>query len=191
MKKETPILLFFLFVINSSFSQEKYEREYRVIADSVPEKAKLFVDKFKFDKKVKWYVEESQDGKTIEAKSYLNSYKYSIEFAEKGGLIDVEKQIKFKELPKSLQEKLKTSLVKKYKKFKIKKLQIQYKGSKEKVFQSIFENSKIGEVSINYELVVKAKKGNQSKSYELLIDKNGTILKELIFKNSFSINLEF
>ena len=191
MKKEIPILLFFLFVVNNSFSQEKYEREYRVIADSVPEKAKLFVDKFKFDKKVKWYSEESQDGKTIEAKGILDKYKYSIEFAENGDLIDVEKQIKFEALTESLQEKINTSLASKYDKFKIKKLQIQYKGSKEKVLQSIFENSKIGEVSINYELVVKAKKGNQSKSYELLIDKNGTIVKELIFKNSFSINLEF
>ena len=191
MKKEIPILLLFFLVINYGFSQEKYEREYRVIADSIPKNAKLFVDRFKFDKKVKWFVEESQEGKTIEAKSYLNSYKYSIEFSKSGNLIDVEKQIQFKELSKSLQEKINTSLANKYDKFKIKKLQIQFKGSKENLLQTIFNDKKIEEISINYELVVKTKKENESKRYELLVDKNGTILKELVFKNTFSINLEF
>lgn len=177
--------------IYTSFSQEKFEREYRIEQEKVPKEAKQFVDQFQFDKKVKWFVEESQDGKTIEAKSSLNNYKYSIEFSEKGELVDVEKQVKLKELPKEAQQKINTTLKTKYQKFKIKKLQIQYTGTKEKVLQASVNGKNLDEVFINYELVVKGKKGTDSKRYELLIDRNGTVLKELVFKNTFSLNLEF
>lgn len=173
------------------FSQEKYEREYRISVDSVPENAKLFIEKFQFDKTVKWFAEESQDGKTIEAKSWLNDYKYSVEFTKKGNLIDVEKEVEIEELSKAIQQKINTALTNKYDKFKIKKLQIQYTGSEENVFQKVLNNVDVNTVLVQYEIVVKAKKENESKRYELLVDKNGAILKELIFKNSFYLNLEF
>lgn len=191
MRKEIISLVVFFLMMNAVFSQEKFEREYRITSESVPENAKLFVDKFNFDKKVKWFAEESQDGKTIEAKSCLNNYKYSIEFSENGNLIDVEKEVNFKELPEKNQQKINSSLTEKYDTYKIKKLQIQYKGNQEVVLQSILNNTEVEEIIINYELVVKGKKENESKRYELLVDERGTILKELIFKNSFSINLEF
>jgi hypothetical protein len=190
MLREITFLLV-LVLACKSFSQEKFEKEYRIQEDKVPEKAKSFVNKFQFDKKIKWFAEESQDGKTIEAKSYLEEYKYSIEFLENGNLIDVEKEVEFTELPKSLQQKIKNSLASKYEKFKIKKLQIQYKGNKEDVLKTILNDNKIEAVLVHYELVIKATKDKESKRYELLIDRNGLILKELIYKKIYSINLEF
>lgn len=174
-----------------AFTQEKFEREYRIKQTKVPEMAKLYIAQFQFDKKVKWFIEESQDGKTIEAKSLKNKRKYSVEFSEKGELVDVEKQVKLKELSKEVQQKINTTLTTKYQRFKIKKLQIQYKGNKEKVLQALVNSKNLDGVFINYELVVKAKKGEDTKRFELLIDENGTVLKELIFKNTLSLNLEF
>jgi hypothetical protein len=191
MTKKLLHILWLILIGYKSFSQEKFEKEYRIKENSVPEKAKVFVNKFKFDKKIKWFAEESQDGKTIEAKSYLEGYKYSIEFLENGNLIDVEKEIEFIELTKSFQQKIKNSLASKYKKFKIKKLQIQHKGNEEDVLKTILNDNKIKAVLVHYELVVKATKNKESKRYELLIDRNGVILKELIYKKIYSINLEF
>ena len=73
----------------SGFSQEKFEREFRISKEEVPQKAQNFIKQCEFDKKVKWYMEESQDGKAIEAKSYKKNYKYSVEFDMKGNVLEL------------------------------------------------------------------------------------------------------
>ncbi|PWG06773.1 hypothetical protein [Polaribacter aquimarinus] len=101
----STVLLIFLSV-NSLLSQEKFEKEYRVKPKDVPKKSLEIIKIWNFKNKVKWYVEESQDGKTFEAKVRYKKYKYSIEFSKEGNIIDVEKTVKFSQLQKKIIQKI-------------------------------------------------------------------------------------
>lgn len=187
-------LVSFIFILVgfSAFSQQKFEREYRIKPVPVPAKAKEFIAKCNFDKKIKWYAEESQDGRTIEAKVCYKSKKYSLEFSEKGELLDVEVKVRFKNLSKSVQQSISKTLSERFKKFAIKKTQIQYKGNESSVYKAVFELKTYSQkINPLYELVVKGKKASNYNMYELLIDEKGVVLKELQFAPQNTDNLEF
>lgn len=180
------VALFFMSV--SVFSQYKYEREYSVDADKVPVKAKSFIDKCKFDKKVKWFAEESQDGKTWEAKSCKNSCKYSVEFTKDGNVLDVEKTVKFSKLSHKEQLLINSVLKKEFIKFKLKKVQLQFTGTKNKLVEVIQQKNMS---KYNFEMVVKGKTKSGYKLYEFLINSKGEIIKKLQFAPANTDNLEF
>jgi hypothetical protein len=92
-------VLLLLFCTGSlAFSQLKYEREYRISKEEVPEEALAYIQKIGFDKKVKWYREEGLKSWSIEAKTRDNGQLYSIEFDSLGRIEDVEIKIKWKEV---------------------------------------------------------------------------------------------
>lgn len=187
-------ILFFLCLVSVSavFSQEKIEREYRIKSTEAPKKSQQIIKKWNFKKKVKWYVEESQDGKTFEAKVKHKSKKHSIEFTENGDLMDVEVMVRFKKLPKKIKKNIKKSLAKRFRKFKIEKTQIQYKGKEDDVYKEIFKlKTNRKKLEPLYELVIKGKTTGRYKLYELLLNKKGKILKELKFAEQNSDHLEF
>jgi hypothetical protein len=172
-------------------SQEKFEKEYRIKPADVPQEPLKIIKNWDFKNKIKWCVEESQDGKTFEAKICYQKYNYSIGFAEKGTLIDIEKTIKLKKLAKVLQEKIRNTISPKFRKYTIKKLQIQYSGDENSIYKVAFESEENKEVTIKYEIVVKAKREKEYSLYELLLDENGLFLEELKFKPQEFLNLEF
>lgn len=185
---------FFLFFLISTcvYSQYKYEKEFRVTSQDVPIKADSFIKMCPFSKKVKWYTEESQAGKSYEAKVYYKKHKHSIEFSESGELIDIEIKVKFYELPPRSQTSINSTFSSIFKKYKIEKTQIQYSGSESSIYKSIFNLKAVHEkTTINYELIIKGKKENSYFKYEFLLDQNGMILKELQFAPENADNLEF
>lgn len=189
MKTKLWIGIFWLLTL-STYAQQKYEREYRVKEGQVPQRAVEFIQKCNFKKKVKWYVEESQDGKTFEAKSRKNGNKFSIEFDTKGNVLDVEKKVRFSKLPEKIQQQLTKTLSKRFRKYKIKKVQIQWQTDHDFYIELIHGR---GEDEINefYEIVVKGKRTTSYELYELLLTKEGTIVKELKFAPENLDNLEF
>ena len=192
MKSYFLIIIVFNFFMNEYTAQEKFEKEYRIFSNEVPKKSLQTIKIWKLNNKVKWYAEDSNDGKTFEAKVCFKSYDYSIEFATNGSLLDVEKTIKFSELPIQTQQKLKETLAKKFVKFKIKKVQIQYTGTEMQIYKAIFQQKIIQtKAVVHYEIICKAKLKNTYALYELLFTENGDIIKELIFKSLNSLNLEF
>ena len=187
MRFITTLLLFNMF---TGFSQEKFEREFRISTEEVPQKAQDFIKQCEFDKKVKWYMEESQDGKAIEAKSYKKNYKYSVEFDMKGNVLDVEKKIKWKEIESSVRKSIENSLKKEFEKFTIRKIQVQWK-SDEEILLGLIRGDKENKTDVLYEIVLKGRKEESTSLYEVLIKADGTIVKQLKFAPSNSLNLEF
>ncbi|SED95707.1 hypothetical protein SAMN05444353_0104 [Polaribacter dokdonensis DSW-5] len=185
------ILFFVLCYSMNILSQEKFEKEYRVDREQIPQISLNFVDNLKFKKKIKWYVEESNEGKTYEAKTCYLKYLYSLEFSEKGEILDVEKKVKFKELPNDVQNNISDKLSEKFKKFKFKKIQIQYKGTEQYLIDFIKNKSDNNDLKTSYEIIVKAKETDTYKLYEILLNEQGDILKMLEFRAINSINLEF
>jgi hypothetical protein len=186
------LIVLTLLITTISFSQEKFEKEYRIDISEAPENSQQIIKMWNFPKKIKWYAEESNDGKTFEAKTCFQKHRYSIEFAKSGEILDVEQTVKFKELHSDLRNLVLKKLQNNFKKFKIKKTQIQFKGEESTLYKMVFE-LKLMTTSVirNYELIVKAKKDTNYELYEILFDENGNILKELKFKPTNSLNLEF
>lgn len=187
------VIFLVCFLISVSvFSQEKIEREYRVNPNKVPAKSLQIVKMWNFKKKVKWFKEESQDGKTYEAKVYYKKHKYSLEFAENGDLLDVEKTVRFKRLKKAVQIKINQILSREFKKYRIKKVQIQFKGSESAVYKNVFQIKNNNEKVIkNYEIIINGKKDKTYKRYEILINENCKVLRILPFAIDNTDNLEF
>lgn len=174
------------------FSQYKIEREYRIKETDAPNNSTETIRNWNFPNKVKWYAEESQDGKTFEAKTKFQNRKYSIEFSEKGDILDVEVQVLISEIPKNLQVAIEDKLRNRFSKYDIRKIQIQYIGSNAVLKNRIFnDSSEKNNCTTNYELVIKGKKKQSFQLYEFLFDSKGTLLKELPFKETNSDNLEF
>lgn len=183
-------LFFYFFLVSTffCFSQEKFEKEYRVKLNQVPEVARNFIEKCQFENTIKWYVEESQDGKTFEAKSKKYNHKYSIEFSENGQLLDVEKTVKFKNLPENIQAIINNGLSKFFKKYSVKKIQIQWSGSETFLLDKVLIRHSNMQF---FEIVLKGKKENKYELFEVLINDKGEIIKELKFSTDNTNNLQF
>ncbi|MBQ0732713.1 hypothetical protein [Aquimarina celericrescens] len=182
---------FYLIGVSAVKAQTKFEREYRINAEEAPKAAVTFINDAFDAQKVKWYAEESQDGKTFEAKICYLKIKHSIEFDILGHLIDVERKIKFKSLERELKNKIISTLDNLFTKHKIIKTQIQWKGNPEELLQSIKKQDKNNLPYQLYEIVVKAKKDTVFKMYEILFDINGKTQKVLEITQRPTDNLEF
>jgi cation transport regulator ChaB len=182
-------LLFFLSTFCLSFSQEKFEKEYHLKLEEVPQLAKDFVVKFNFNKRVKWYKEESDRGNSIEAKTKYKGSRYSIEFETNGTLEDVEIKVGFESLPKEVQQFISKTFSTSFQKWKIDKVQLQYSGEPSAVFLFISEKASKQDIIINYEIVVKGKNDNRYYPYEFLFSEEGkTISKQKInYRNTDNI----
>ncbi|MCK8522927.1 hypothetical protein M0D21_15220 [Aquimarina sp. D1M17] len=188
------ISIFILYILTTASitAQTKFEKEYRIHEKDAPTKALNFVSDSFIDSKIKWYQEESHEGKTIEAKTLFNKVRHSIEFDTLGNLIDVERTIKFSDLASLLQEKISTSLKKEFSNFKISKTQIQWKASSRQTLISLINNQYTNEVyTQNYEIVLKGKKNKTYANYEVLLDQEGVIVKVLEILPRNTDNLEF
>lgn len=185
-------ILFCFLMTHVIFAQQKFEREFRLQQNDVPKNASKFVNGIDFKKKIKWYGEESNDGKTFEAKVKYKKHLYSIEFNEKGVLLDVEKKIRFSKLANALQTKIQKEFSKRFQKHTIKKVQVQFKGLEGEV-QKIFDATDVSSLSLDifYEIVVKAKKEDTYSLYEFTFTQKGSFLKALKFTPESFINLEF
>ena len=190
MKKLTIVLMSLCFSIQF-FAQQKFEKEYRVKEADVPKIASDFTNAINFKKRLKWYAEESNDGKTFEAKVCHNKNLYSIEFSNTGKLLDIEKKIKSRKFDTEIANKIANYLKANYTKFKIKKIQIQYKGSTQELKQVFLNDANSLKYIAGFELIVKAKKEKRNQLYEMFFSKNGSHIKTLTIVPSSSLNLEF
>jgi hypothetical protein len=184
------LLVLALFLPLLAVSQ-KFEKEYRIETEEVPEKAFQFIHSEDNDFSEKWYYEENLDGNSIEAKFKYNRKKYSIEFDTLGNLLDIEVESPFKDLPDKLQASINNSLQKTYSKFTVKKMQVQYSGAIDSFADFIAETEKEKQYTIYFELVVKGRKNRKWNLYEMTYNNRGELEKteQIILRNTD--NLEF
>jgi hypothetical protein len=176
---------------NHLYGQQKYEKESRLNETNVPFSALDFIDSLEIEGKIKWYLEEGINHTSIEAKFKLNKQKYSIEFDSLGNLEDIEIQIEWDELQKSLRDSISSQLSKDCIKHKIKKIQIQYSGDRSALLYKIKTGKSANNYIVRYEIIVRCKHVKNVALFEYLFSDTGQILttSKLIFKNSN--NLEY
>ncbi len=192
MKQSIVLFLFVFFALNFVRAQVKYEKEYRLPAEQVPQLALDVVNAIDFDRTIKWYKEEGFDKTSIEAKTKFQQKKYSIEFDNTGQLEDVEIEIKQQTLPSNVQNEISSYLKEQFQKHKICKIQVQYLGQTTAIINAINQQEfKLANITTNYELVVKVKQNNIYQEMEFLFDAKGQFLQQAIIIDQNTDNLEY
>ena len=190
-KNSLPVFLFLLF-LNTLEAQVKYDREYRMSKEDVPQAALDFVREIDLTSKVKWYKEEGPDGDSVEAKTKIKSRKYNIDFDGEGLIEDIEVDIKPRELDPILHKKIKAYLDSNYQKPKICKAQIQVVGSRENLIKVLnYPESKENlNLITRYELEVTIKDQRRHHKMEFLFDPNGVLIRKtrIITKNTDNLD---
>ncbi len=184
---------FFLLLLSfgASFAQEKFEKEYRIKAADVPLAARQFVDSLDFNRKVRWYMEVSQQGKSIEAKSKRNGQRYSVEFGLLGDLQDVEISISRRRLPVALRQEIEESLDAEFDKYKITKVQRQFMGARREILGHLTERSGDENLTVRYEIVLKGRKRGETNEFEYTYAADGVLEKRAKISLRNTDNLEY
>ncbi len=191
MKNYSIIFLIFLFTLPFNLAgQIKYEREYDLKKENVPGMAITFMDSCCPNSKVKWYGEESLKGLSIEAKVYYKGSLYSIEFDTSGYIQDVEKKIRLHDISQDTRSAIVKKLDSIYRKHKIDKVQVQWIGSNQTLYELIEKNNSELPYTINYEIVVQGKKGKSTRMYEIQFSSGGGILSvsEIVQRNTDNLD---
>ncbi len=185
MKKS--IFILFLFTLPQSgklSAQVKYERESRMRPQDVPSEARSFLASIETDHKIRWYREEKWEGASIEAKFRYAGADYSVEFDTTGMVEDVERTIRWKDLPLPVSRSISDRLDKDCRRYKVVKIQRQYTGMNPEAF-SIRDADNNASLVIRYELVVRCKRDHAG-LYEYLFDRTGELVtvSQIVFRNS-------
>ncbi len=174
---------------NSLFAQQKFEKESRLAQSDVPMNALNFIDSLNLKNKVKWYLEEGLERKSIEAKFKRNRKKHSVEFDALGNIEDVEIEMKWDELTTPLKNSISTRLQKDCIKHRINKIQIQYTGNQIPLFLKLLSGKPTEDLTVKYEIIVKCRSEKSTELFEYLFTDKGhfVLASQIIFKPSYHL----
>ncbi|GAB5413966.1 MAG: hypothetical protein Cons2KO_15690 [Congregibacter sp.] len=111
-------------------AQEKIERERKIRASAVPEPARGWLkDVFESSRRLRWYEETHESGRSYEAKFKWRGQRYSVEFGLEGSIQDVEIEIAVEDIPSPALAGMQTYLASTYRTYSIERVQIQYSGA--------------------------------------------------------------
>lgn len=178
MKYSISFLLILLSL--STYSQNKYEREYRIKKSQFPLPAlELMEEKLENVRRIKFYRETDSTKISYEAKFKRDRLWYSVEFNEEGILEDVEILIKELDIPKDSFDEITSYLKNSFSKYRIKRIQQQYPNSEGKKLDETLNNAFQNLIlpTINYELIVAGKKEKEYYDYEILFGSDGSFKK--------------
>lgn len=172
-------------------AQQKFEKESRIKVDEVPESAKQFIGNLQVKGKVKWYLEESLEGTSIEAKFKRNAEKYSVEFSPSGEIQDVEIEIKQKAIASDVYAKIDEALKATFSSYKLIKIQKQLIGEQTNLLNALQQQVALDSITKNFEIVLKGVNEEGRKWYEYTFSEEGELLDKsvIIFRNTD--NLEY
>jgi hypothetical protein len=167
-------------------AQQKYEREYGIKQNNVPQRALEFISSAFKKTKIHWYGEESLTGKSIEAKFKDSGKRYSIEFDEAGKIQDIEILSSISRMEEKNRTRLEENLGKKFSKYKVIKTQLQWSGTESDLRQALLKDKLPSAVVTRYELVLRATRNKKEAYFEVLCENNGAIVSvsEIIQRNA-------
>jgi hypothetical protein len=174
----TTIILSISLLLLSPFvskAQQKYESEYRVKTEMIPQSASRFINSIASDLKIKWYKEIGLDDVSFEAKFKHKKKKFSVEFDTLGILQDVEFVIKKREIIPSVYNRIEKKLDSLYQKWKFQKIQMHYTGRHDSLITSINKNKPSDTIKVSYEIVLKGKALGNTQLFEITFNDQGEI----------------
>jgi hypothetical protein len=170
-------------------AQTKFEQEQRIKTSVVPEPAIDFIVQCPIERNIKWYRENSQQGISYEAKFKLRGLPHSVEFDANGNLQDIEIKVPFNSLDINTQNSISESFNNIFSKYKIQKTQIQHTGASDQLLR-LMQGENIA-TTVAYELIVKGRQKQNPQYYEILVNGEGKILKQLPIEFRPADNLDY
>ncbi len=168
--------------------QVKYEREYRITPNDVPEEAREFIHQFPFKRQVRWYRNQYENSSTIEAKVRHNGRLYSIDFDQLGSLNDLEVEIKWKEIPTDIGIQITRNLDSLFVKHRIIRIQAQFC---EEDIRAMVKNGIDKYLNqANFEIIVEGQSHRGKLQYEILFSEEGAVMRKEVL-NSMPAFIEF
>lgn len=170
----------FLFIIccSSVYSQQpKREKEEDIQRNEMPVSVQQYLDRNipSEARKVRDYFETDGSKKSYETKFKYKGRKFSVEFSENGELEDIEAEAKSRELAQSIINNIRTYLENENDRYKIEKLEAQYrsdKGAEMTKALNLFKNE-----PDFFELIVATRNKDKLEKYEITFDKKGNFVK--------------
>ena len=177
--------------VHATFAQQKFEKEYQLKTSEVPLRTRQFVDSLDFDHRVKWYMEISQSGTSVEAKGRRDGKRYSVEFDTTGKIQDVEIEIPYGAIPNEVQNTMTQQLRGEFDTYRILKMQQQLTGSRNELLTYLTKPRGTSAPTIRYEATVKGSKSGERNEFEYTFSLLGEIEKRatVVFRNTD--NLEY
>lgn len=158
------------------YSQTKVEYEKRIDESEIPSalREKLYNC---FDKKVKikWFFQKDGQKEVFEAKFKYNEHFYSVEFNLMKVIQNVEIIITENELKKTTLEAIHTKISKEFKDFSILKMQREYRGNPEDLYNVIGLKRYSKKLDIFYDIELNVKQNRRRQKYEMILDENFNI----------------
>ena len=191
MRLISCVLCFSCLYFNFAFTQVKFEKEYRIKEDNIPENIKSYLNPITFKNRIKWYKDEALSKYTYEAKTFHNNLNFSIEFDSLGIIEDVEFKIEWKSIPESTKKNIDFYLDSIYKKKKIVKVQIQYTGKPENLINILKDINQNQKLTRKYEIVLKGKENKKYQMMEYLFSNEGRFEHKATIMIKNTDNLEY
>jgi hypothetical protein len=192
MKQKFVAILLILNAVSFNLTaQIKYERERRISEDNVPSAALSFVQACQFKTRVKWYLEENQDGWSIEAKLKYGGNRVSIEFDSLGQIQDVETEIKLANMNQNTWEIISNFLNAHYDRINIFKIQRQWTAEPQALIDLIRLGKTDKQYSTRYEIVARGRENRQkAQLFEFLFADDGTLINRFVIISRNIDNLD-
>ncbi len=157
-------------------AQTKVEAEKRIDHSEVPELAFDWLnDAYEGKKRIKWYEQQSRNKRVYEAKFKWKGKRQSIEFDTIGNIINIEIQLKFRDIPKKAKSTIDTYFSENYENYKIKKVQIQYLGKPDDL-EDLIDEDEWENITTNYEIEFLGQSKTQNDLFEALFSYTGQLL---------------
>ncbi|MBN3034892.1 MAG: hypothetical protein JW861_04845 [Bacteroidales bacterium] len=167
------LAILLIFLTTQGFAQYKYEKEFRIHENEVPENAILFVGSMDFGTKIKWYKETGIEKISYEAKTNYNGRRHSIEFSEDGSFEDIEIEIRPDEIPSETFTRITEYLASAHGRYSIDKAQIQYSGDPALVKEFFRNRGTAHAIESRFEIVISTRVEGNYTMLELLFSENG------------------
>jgi hypothetical protein len=173
----TILTLFLILFITLSSAQDKVEIEKSVKKEEVPLSAvEDLAEILEPNHKVKWYYQEDGEKMVYEAKFKYQAKTYSVEFDKKGLIYNVEITVDYDELNPKFISELEKKLDELFEDFDIRKIQIEYLGEDDDLFDLISGEEIDDDLRIQYEFEINAKSANGRELHELIFDDSAKLL---------------
>lgn len=156
----------------------KLEKESPLELARIPREADSLIRLNLSFNKMNWILEESEDRESFEAKLKSNKKWISIEFTALGVFEDIEVKIGAKEMNPELLQAIEEKLKKDFGRFKIEKIQAQYKGDLNLLLKNKpWERNALQKGGLTaYELVVFGAKEKTQAVFEYLFNLEGELI---------------
>jgi len=159
----------------------KNEVEISISREEMPERALSLLEPILSEaRKARFFSETNGEQVSYESKVRWKGYQYSIEFKKDGSLLDAEKLVRYRSLPKEVREAVNGRLEKEFGRHRVRRTQVQFSaggpGVSDQEVIGMLGRSEPGPATVRYELEVDVVTPPHLGSYELLFDPDGNLL---------------